>query len=546
MSTLCRLALVIVIGLNVRASAATIVNVAVTAVAGRSVYIDHGRDAGIAAGTRVTFTPAGAAAVEGVVADVSRTTSRVDLIGSDILPLGTQGKLEVPDLPAPKIPAPQPTTRPSAIPAHPPWAPQEERTPDMPLLASASSRSPAERPWTLRGRIYTNFFLTLDRGESRDHHYIYSRTGTALTLTNPFRQGGEFRFDGEYALRESDVGDTADDQFRIKRFSYTIGTERWAPYHLELGRFSSYYLPEIGYVDGVEGAVRFEDGISVGGGLGGYPRPFYDQDTGEDLGFHLFAEYATKDPMKFSGTVGYQRTWRDHEPDRDLLIAHASSYLTKSLWLYGSATLDIYSAANPVKSTGPEETSALLQARYTPDKSQGTGLLYSRYAWADIRGRDYPIVPLDLLREGRVDRLEWSIYHDIVTDLRPTLRLYYFDSDRANGIGEELDLDWTNIGGEPLDLHNAVFHSDGEYSDDWGLRSEANLKKGDLSLTLGYEFLRYTFPDTQTDSGASTRHTIRGSMSWQSGDWYYNVSLDRYFGDADDAYLLGTYIECRF
>lgn len=531
------------------AEAATTLQVSITAIAGRSVFVDHGRTDGVAPGMRVKFIQNGDTPAEGVVADVSSSSARVELIGVLVPRVGSRGEIQVPDpVPGAISPSTRPSiaTRPTTIPSHPPWEREEQaRTPDMPLLSPAFATPPSKRASTFHGRVFQQQDASVDFGGGRSDRYWLARTGTSFVVTNPFGQGGEFRFDGEYDFRDQTDDDTRNDVI-IKRLSYALGTEDASPYRIELGRFTSYYLPEIGWVDGVEAAARFDSGLSIGDGVGGYPRPFVDQDIGQDLGFHVFADYSSKGSGRLNATLGYQHTWRDGTSDRDLFIARASTWLTPKLWLYGSASTDVYNSSDAEKSRGPQSTTAWIQARYMPDPSQGAALSYSHFTWADIRGRDYPPVPLEVIRDGRVERVELSAWHDIVPHLRPTLRLNLFDDERTSGLGGEADLDWSQIGGTPVSWHNALFYASGDYTDEYGLRSQWTATHGDFDAYAGYELIRSISPDTQTDSGTLYRHNLRAGIGWQHGNWYYSVNADYYFGDSENAYRVGTFIEYRF
>lgn len=540
------------------AGATAPVRVAVTSVSGRDVFIDAGSSAGITPGLRVRFFPAGAPPFEAVVADVSSGSARVQLNGGTLPPpVGTAGEILVPDAPPAAAsqttaPATQPdqTAPPTAVPEHPPWARVEGgRNPDMPLLAPAFSRPPSERPSTFHGRVFGAFDYSMDAYQGRDSRYLLGRTGTSWTLTNPFGQGGSLYFDGEFDHRGSDLtsASSASDDLILNRFSYAIGEERYAPYRLEFGRFISRYLPEIGFVDGVEGAVRFENGVSVGGGLGGYPRPFVRRREGEDVGFHTFVDYASPAPRGFTGTLGYQKTWHDGVPDRDLIVGRGSAWLTDKLWVFGSARLDVYGDHDVLKSPGPHLTDAWFQTRYTPDSTRGVSAGYSHYTWADVLAPEFALVPPDLIRKGRVDRVEVTAWRDLAPNLRPTGRVSYFTDQQGSGYAGEIDLDRTNLF-DAFDLHGDVFYSRGSFTNDYGFRTEGRWHHDAWSAFLGYEWYRYRGLDgfMGSSGGYLTRNTIRAGLGWQRGPWYYSFEADHYFGDRDRAYLFNFYAEYRF
>ena len=536
--------------LSMAAGASTRVNVAITSVSGRSVFLDRGSNSGIVTGLRVLFFRPGGPPVEGVVMDVATRSCRVELNqGAIALPIGTQGQMEVPSESDAAAPSTSSTSTAPAIPAHPPWSrPGEARTDDMPLLAPNFSVPATARPTTYHGRVYSDFGLTLDHGSGANNKYWLGRAGTAVTVTNPFGQGGTFQFQGEYDYRNAEIGGIGSSESHdaiIQRASYTIGDERDSRARLEVGRFYSFYLPELGLVDGAEGAIRLENGLTFGAALGAYPRPFPNRQEGEDIGFHTFVSYNPPNQQMISGTIGYQKTWHNLGPDRDLLVGHGSIWITKELWIYGSARADIYGSSDKLKGPGPQLTDAWLQARYTPDPTRGIAASYSHYSWADIKQNEFGLLPPDLIQHGKVDRIEVSAWRDLAPNLRPTVRVNYFSDYKGSGYGGQLDLDWTNIRGK-FDLHGDAFYNRGSYTDDMGFRLEARMHADKCTLYTGYELYRYGTRGTFQTGGDFIRHTLRAGVNWQQGNMYYNIAAERYFGDRDDAYGLRAYVEYRF
>jgi len=137
------------------------IEVTVTAVSGRDVYLDRGRAEGLAPGDEVRLFPAVGSALTAVLRSVSTSGSRAQLRSGDVPPdIGTRGEILVPrdrlaDEQAPpdagpdaahEEPPTRPETEPAAPPPHPPW----ERAPEqwdqgVPLLAPITARAPEER-----------------------------------------------------------------------------------------------------------------------------------------------------------------------------------------------------------------------------------------------------------------------------------------------------------------------------------------------------------------------------------------------------------------
>jgi hypothetical protein len=236
--------------------------VTVTSASGRSVFLDQGRAAGIAPELRVRFFPPSGGPVDGVVRDVSTNSARVELPpGIPLPPPGTRGELELPEAevePEPESPPPGDGEPGRPVPEHPPWTRQEqERTPDMPLLSPAFGQRPQDRPLRIDGRIFGRTTFSVDEGDGRDNTYSLSRVGAWLEATNPFGLGGRFRFAGNVDYRTFDVPDDDDTDLDLilDQLSYAIGGQEYSPYRAEFGRFRPVSLPEIGIIDGGEGAV---------------------------------------------------------------------------------------------------------------------------------------------------------------------------------------------------------------------------------------------------------------------------------------------------
>lgn len=531
-----------------RAVAGEPVKVSVTSVSGRSVFLDRGKAAGITPGLPVRLFPPGAAPIDAVIADVSTNSSRIELpAGFTLPPIGCTGELDVPDAPKVEEPADDKTKPP---PEHAPWTRQEGgRSPDEPLLAPAFSKPPSERASTFHGRAFAQFQYNWDKAEGRDNSYLLARAGTAMELTNPLGRGGRFQFDAEVDVRSFKsqfTGTRTEEKFILDRLSYTEGGEEYSPYRLEVGRFTSIFLPEMGIIDGVEGVIQLEGGMKYGAGFGAYPLDFPDRKWGDDLGFHVFMDYQSPGEHRFNGTLGYQKTWHEGAPDRDAIFGRFNIMPTRAVWLYGSATIDVYGQGNAMKSSGPHLTQAWLQARYAPDSTGGVSVSYSHYTWPDLKRNDFGFSPVELIRDGQLDRVELSAWHDLVKDVRVTGRVNYFTDQGGNGTGGELDGDWDQVLGAPVSLHADVFYSNGSFTDGTGFRVEVRPGSGEVQGFVGYEYFRYNTTGLATGTESAARQTLRAGLNWQIDRWSYSLTADHYFGNGEDAYSLGMYLGYRF
>ncbi|MCX5660125.1 MAG: hypothetical protein NTW19_10440 [Planctomycetota bacterium] len=583
------------------------VAVEVTASSGRSMYLNAGRKAGIAPGQRVRVVSNGRT-IEGVVIAVTGTSARVDLLAEIALPeVGARGEVEIPDEVAPKPgaaplhfaatqpattqpaatqpaatqpastqpastrpagtqpgdgpPASQPAgevidvTRPGApggggdrkTPVHPAWPSKTDPAdPDAPLLAPVSRR-PEERPTKITGRVATDIFVGHNMSPDNHRNFLDSRLTLSIDVTNPFGQGGRLQFlgiaEGDY--RELSSGSETNLKFNPELFSYAIGGEDYSPYRFEIGRFYSYYVPELGLLDGAEGALIFQNGVTLGAGAGFYTVPFSELDWGTDYGFHLFANYETKkNPGLFSATVAYQKTWHDGAPDRDQITGRFNYHPIKPLWLNGSFRADIYTGGDTLKGAGIELTEAWGQARYAVTDKWTVSGTYSRYTWPELKNSQFNALPPELVMHGRVDRAEASTSYDLTKSLRLGARLNYWIDQDGDGSGGEIDADWTPDWIGPT-LHAAIYQINGPLASGTGGRIELRKNLGKSDAFLGYEAFQY---QTSTGFGSSNllRNTVRGGVSWRFKQWYYSASTDYNFGDGQDAISLNLHAEYRF
>jgi len=524
-----------------------LIQVTVTSVGDHSVYLDQGRDAGLRAGTLVRLFAPGAGDLEVEVRSVSGSSARAELPpGVPFPPVGTRGEARV-TIAQPK-PVAEPTPKPT-VPEHPPWTRREDpRTPDQPLLVPTYGQRPDERPATLDGRWFGMGQWSSDRGGDRQSDYLLLRTGIRADATNYLGTGERIRIAGEFDQRSvmlAGAPDETDSNGRLDRASVAFGTEVWAPTGLELGRFYSQFLPEIGLVDGVEVVRRFQGGYRMGGGVGAYPRPFPARETGEDTGAHVFFDYVADVQRSFAYTIGAQKTWHQGAPDRDLVLLRAEWRPAERVWVLGSAKVDFYSGSDNLKS-GVDLTEVMLQARWD-GRELGTGVTGSHFTWPELKRAEYQFLPADLITDGYVDRLSfygsWRPGRQLSFRVRTDV---WRDQDR-DGTSYGLDTDWRGPLGDDSALSMSLFQSDGGFSSGPGARVLLRDQIGVVSWRVGYRWHRYELNGLVTGPETYTRQSAEVGLSMPvgaSGD--LDFSCERWFGDSEDSTSLGLYMQWRF
>ncbi len=524
----------------------------VTSVSGRSVYIDLGKNNGIEPELIVDFLIGGFEQQYAIVIDVSSKSCRAELQLDAPIPLaGTAVRISVPEK-APDTDEPQaneasPAPRP--VPSHAPWQnPISSEDEGKPLLARAHRTAPEQRPTEIKGRIFNQLRYTHDTGGDRNNDYTFMRLGTRVEVTNPFHLGDRILFQGDIDHRGYDIASAneSDTRGRIQRLSYAIGGFEHSPFRGEFGRFYSVYVPEIGVVDGAEGALIFENNWRIGAGAGLYPPPFADTTLGKDYGVHLFADYRPAHGGPLAGTLAYQQTWHEGSPDQNLIIGRINAKPTESISIYGLALVNIYTSNDTVKGSGVELTQGNLNVRYSPDRWKGAAVGYTRTLYPEVDRGDFDQLPEDLLRDGQVDRVYVSGWIRATEDLRFTGRVNQWSDQSDSGVGGETGFDWQDLWSDSASIRGSVYYSDGTYTDGLGARLRLGENYDGYDVSLQFETFQYTTTGMISGDVTGMRNAIRSEVGWRNGPWRYNFDLSYTFGDQENSYGLRSFIEYRF
>ncbi len=519
----------------------------VTAASDRSVYLDHGRDVGLAVGAFVRLFPPGAGELEAEVRAVTQTSARVDLPpGVPVPPVGTRGQARV----VPPAPARAAAARPRPRVQHPPWTRQEDpRAPGQPLLVPTFGQRPDERPMTLDGRLFGSLQHARDHGGGGGAEYWLGRLGVRADATNVVGDGERWRLAGELGVRDVAIergDDESDHTGRVDLLSVAFGTEAWAPTGVEVGRFLSPHLPELGLVDGVEVVRRNGGGLRLGAGAGSYPRPFPARDAGDDVGFHVFADWTADEQRSAAAAVGFQKTWHRGEADRDLILVRGEWRPAQRVSLFAHGKLDVYTGSDAVKGSGVDVTEAYAQARWDGEQL-GTGVAASRFTWPELERAEYQDLPAELVRDGFVDRFSWHGSWRASTRLSLRVRADVWRDQDRHGDTFGADADWRGPWNDHCALTVGAFVNDGGHAAGPGARVTVRDRVGDATVRASYRWYRYELDGLPGAPATSVRQSVEGGVSWPvgaAGD--VEATVERWFGDREDATWLGLFVSWRF
>jgi hypothetical protein len=527
-----------------------VVDVTVTSVSGRDVYLDSGQNVGLAPGTRVELFAPGALQVFAEVRAVTQTSARAELPpGITPPPVGTRGQARV-TRPAADDPTrtTRPENRPETRPPHPGWTRQEPpRDPEQPLLVPSLRRPPEQRDATLRGRLFAAGQWNRDLGGDEDRDYLLWRTGVRADANNLLSRNERVRFAGELVGRSIDGTSDADENLngRLDLFSIAFGTEHEEPLGLELGRFLSPHVPELGLVDGAEVVARFTHGVRLGGGGGAFPRPFPARDAGEDLGVYAFADYTSDERRTFAAMLAAQKTWHEGSPDRDLVLLRLEWRPAPAWSVLTSGRFDVYTSQDRIKGSGIEVTEAMGHARWNGD-GIGAGVFGSRFTWPELKRREYQDLPLELVQDGFVERLGGDAWWRPIDAVRVSADVAEWRDQDRRGTGYGAQLDWRSVFGDATGLQFAGFENSGSFTAGPGARATLRGPVGGGFWRFGYRWHRYELTALATGPERFVRQSVEAGLGLPLGDRCdLDLTAERWFGDDQDAFAVSVYLQWR-
>jgi hypothetical protein len=528
-----------------------VVDATVSAMTPDGVYLDRGRDAGLAVGDRVTVIPLGGASLEGTVRVVSSQAARVEIPGGpEGVQVGDRAEVRVlrARLAAAQTSTGSPEPAPRDVPAHPPWTSEEGPWSDeTPLLAPVAARTPAERDRSFSGRAYVRAEAgTDDQAGQNGSNWSLLWTGGKLDVRNPFGRGGELQLDLDAFARSFDDDEDSDSESRLRvdRLSYALGGDRERPTRWEVGRFLHEAVPEFGVLDGVAWDRRLPSGDHVGVSAGFLADWDDGQATGDDAGLQAWYRYVADDDGTLTSTVGVQKTWHEGEADRDLLVWTADWRPFERTYLRGSAWVDLYTSGDTKE--GVELTQALVTATHRFESGNGLSLTATHYAFPDLlRNGLFEATAEDVL-DTEVTRVSLRGWRDLTETLRLDGTASAFTDQDDSGGSADVGLTASELLWERGSVSLHVFDVEGKASSGLGVRASAS-KRFDLGA------LRLDVSATDYDGGAlagteSLSHQ-RARLGWDMDlgtHWSLSVHAEERFGDQQDSSAIGFYLQRRF
>lgn len=536
------------------------VEVQCTALAGDDVYLDRGRDAGIEPGDTLRMFAAQGPVRLGKIASVSRTSARADMkAGLDGLDIGLRGEVLVPKarLAQPSaaheqvpIVQPGPGTPPGPEPRtieHPPWTmPPDEWNQELPLLAPAHGVAPEERPRRFRGQLLASADWTSDSAGDVERRFLASALGFEGRIENPFAHGGELAFDAEAFARSSDTGSGSerDSTLRLDRMSYALGGMRGESSRGELGRFLPREFPEFGFLDGIEIVQRLRSGHRIGASAGFLPEPDDLFRSFNDLEAALFGRWVSGEEQRVVLGTGYQKTWHEGVPDRDLLALQVELHPAATTSLFASALVDWYSAGDDLKNSGPELTQLFVNGTHRTEDGHGVGCFASRFRFPELLRNEFGGVTAQDIADSVSNRLGLDGWLALGTDVQLYGRVESWSDQDDSGGGGRARITWREAFGRGGPILFESYVNAGKFTRAAGLRASGRKRFDGGAVGLGWDAAEY---DQDTIDESLLQHSVRADCEFELGrTWFLGFYAESRFGDEQDALSLGFVLQRSF
>ena len=512
------------------------VELTVTRVGEREVELDGGGRAHLAVGDRIQVLPRTGAVLEGVLREVGPAWSRAELFAP-------AGAVQVGDRVEARVPVDRMH---GATEAELPWrAPPEEWSRDLPLLAPVQTRTAADRPTQVHGRLFLQGDLGRDDLAGSEHDLL--RMGAGLEASNPFGRGGRLALDLEAYRRsfEDSAGEGETSRLRADRLSWSVGGGRGSPWGLDLGRFPQRGVPELGRLDGIEVERRLDSGHAVGLSLGFVPTWDDELRTGDNAQAAAFYRFQAQDPGTFASTLAFQKTWYRGAPDRDLFVWSADWAPGQATRLYAATWVDLYGDGAESRSSGPELTQAVFSATHRFDAERGLSCTATHLRWPELEAEGLFSATDEEVAETEVTRLGLRGWSGLGAGWRADAGLGVFSDDADSGASADLrlTLDDAILGAGAASLGVEVLEA--KETSGLGLRASAARPLGSATVRLDGHWADYE-QTVGPGEEALLENALRLGLDLVLGGWDLSVHAERRFGDDADALTAGFYLQRSF
>jgi len=252
----------------------------------------------------------------------------------------------------------------------------------------------------VRGRISAQYSTVLYEHSSQN----IQQSGLVINLHGE-ADGMPLKFEMYGNLRTTARGNTglltsgSNNDSRIYRLSLEYDDQTSI---FSLGRILLFYVPSIGYIDGVSTARRFGN-IITGAAIGFQPSTNLQAPSDVNKKFLLFCQYQAKDSWNTTAGAAYARVWSSLGIEREVISTSLNIYSPNGLFVYASGDIDLRTFSQETSRTDPALSLLIcsINYRFSDIGSAGIGVDASRPTYSLSSTQSIPDTMLDKkLRSG--------------------------------------------------------------------------------------------------------------------------------------------------
>lgn len=524
------------------------VELRVTAAAGAEVTVDRGKADGLAVGDRVLFYPVGGGTYTGTVLRVDDRSAAVEPHDRTFVPAaGTRGEVLVP---VDRLAREEKKEREAqqekekAVPEHPPWENKDEGfTPGQPLLSKVEPVRPDKRAGRLSGTAY--LVSQVIQGSDADLNSMLVRGGVDALYTNLWK-GGDLHVNAELDYF-TNVDDNEDLNLLVRWFSYAKGGNRFSPARWEAGRFPQTGMPEFLYLDGFEWGRRRSNGHRYGASIGFMPELDQDFESWSDFQVAGYYQWVSGPSEDLTIAAGFQQTWHNGDPDRDLLVLKVVRLPVKGWDFNATVWIDFYTTNDALKE-GVDVTQAIAQVNRRLPGGSGYSFSYQHLAYPDLDRQGEFTPPLAAeIADDRMDLIGLNGWWQMRETVQVEGRLSGWIDQQDEGGSAELGIEVSDLAVRNSRFELAGFAGIGQYEDYAGGRISYGHYEGRGFWEIFYEYSlhhEHAFPDNLDDI-QQHRFRLSGGLYLPSG---FDVSffVETRVWDVEFTWILGLALQRSF
>jgi hypothetical protein len=262
-----------------------------------------------------------------------------------------------------------------------------------------------------------------------------------------------------------------------------------------------------------------------------------------------YAEWVSGPRQDVSIRVGFQKTWHDGEPDRDLLVA-TFRHLPFNGWnIFGSVWIDFYTGSDNVKGSGAEVTQAVATLGRTWKSGSGFDLTYTHVRFPELlrQGEFLPPANAADIANDRNDRIALNAWWFVIEQLRLHMHASgWQDEDEEGGAGEfGFEVRDFVVRASRFDV--TAFVGVGQYEDAYGVRGSYGryLERGYWELL--YEAANHHEQDFPSNLNDILHHRARGSFGlFLPSGWDITLYVEVRLWDVEAAWVMGMTVQKDF